>query len=183
MATKQPRKIKTIKRTTNSKKQSLINDNNKTESIIDIDETNQPITHTIGNIKINQNMLAYMQSIKKLNTANHEIKNEIFVADNLPYLNSSIRGNNFYMLDKYGLPIRKKEQNNIKPAFGWKYDDNHDPINIHINPILIKTNSPDIQIITLKYLKEHYPNQFKSSRGIIYKICQREFPDIDLSTL
>lgn len=143
----------------------------------------QPITKTTGDIKINKAMFEYLNHIRAINTQNHEIKDNIFATSDLDFVNATVRGDNFYMLDKYGLPIRKKEQNNPKPAFGWKYDENHEPINININPNLLKTNSYDIQIITLKQLKEKFPNQFKPPRGMIWKIYSNKFPDIDLNAL
>lgn len=135
------------------------------------------------NTKINNDMLEYMDSILKINKANNEIKDELFTGKVLKYVNSSIRNGNYYMLDKYGLPIRKNFQDSKKSAFGWRYNENQEPINIHINDILLQTDSQDIQKITLQQLKTQFPTLFKPPRGIIYKIYASEFPDISIDEL
>ena len=135
------------------------------------------------NTIINQNMLNYMHSILKINNNNNKIKDEIFTNKTLKCVNSSIRNGNFYILDKYGLPIRKNFQDSKKTAFGWKYNNEQEPINIHIDDILLKTESKDIQRLTLQQLKIQFASLFKSPRGIIYKIYSNEFPDIDLENL
>ena len=86
-------------------------------------------------------------------------------------------------LDKYNLPIRKNFQDSRKSAFGWKYNSNQEPINIHINDILLQTESQDILKITLQQLKTQFPTLFKPPRGIIYKIYSTEFPDINIDEL
>ena len=133
--------------------------------------------------KINKNMLDYMNHILRINKTNNEIKDELFTGKTLKCVNSSIRNNNFYTLDKYNLPIRKNCQDSKKTAFGWRYNDQQEPINIHISEILLQTNSPDIQKITLQQLKQQFGSLFKSPRGIIYKIYNSEFPDMDIENI
>ena len=133
--------------------------------------------------KINTDMLEYMDSILKINKANNEIKDELFTGKVLKYVNSSIRNGNYYMLDKYGLPIRKNFQDSKKSAFGWRYNANQEPINIHINDILLQTESQDIQKVTLQQLKTQFPALFKPPRGTIYKIYASEFPDMSIDDL
>lgn len=133
--------------------------------------------------RINTNMLQYMDSILKINKANNEIKDDLFTGKVLKCVNSSIRNGNYYMLDKYGLPIRKNFQDSKKTAFGWKYNSNKEPINIHINDILLQTESQAIQTVTLQQLKTQFPTLFKPPRGIIYKIYAAEYPNISVEDL
>ena len=135
------------------------------------------------NTIINQNMLHYMDSILKINKNNNDIKDEIFTNKTLKCVNSSIRNGNYFLLDKYGLPIRKQFQDSKKTAFGWRYNEDMEPINIHINDILLKTESVDIQRTTLQQLKTQCPALFKAPRGTIYKIYASEFPKINLEQL
>ena len=86
------------------------------------------------------------------------------------------------MLDKYGLPIRKNSQDDNKKVYGWRYDELHDPINIHISSILLQTHSPDIQRITLQQLKTRFPKDFQP-KGIVWRIFKSEFPTIDIENV
>ena len=134
-------------------------------------------------ITINQDMLNYMIKISQSKVITDERKNELFDPNKLAFINKSVRNGNYYMVDKYGLPIRKNFQDSKKTAFGWKYNSNNEPINIHIGDILLQTNSDQIQEITLQQLKNQYPNLFKPPRGTIYKIYSTLYPEIDLETL
>lgn len=139
---------------------------------------------TDPNTVINMNMLRYMESIQQINRKNNDIKDKLFTGKTLKCVNnSSIRNENYYMLDKYNLPIRKANQDSKKTAFGWKYNEKHEPINIHINDILLQTESEDIQRVTLQQLKSQFPTLFKPPRGIIFKIYNSEFPDYDIEDL
>ena len=135
--------------------------------------------------KININMLHYMNHILKINKTNNEMKDEIFTGKDLKCVNSSIRNNNFYTFDKYKLPIRKSCQDSKKTAFGWRYNENQEPINIHIDNILLQTESKDIQKITLQQLKQQpaFANLFKPPRGIIYKIYSSEMPELNIENI
>lgn len=132
---------------------------------------------------INKDMLAYMEKISESKKITDDIKNELFDPNELKIVNDSVHNGNFYMLDKYGLVIRKNFQNSKKTAFGWKYNEDNQPINIHIGDLLLRTNSESIREITLQQLKHQYPNLFKPPRGIIYKIYSNIFPEINLENL
>ena len=135
------------------------------------------------NTIINNSMKKYMSKILKINASNNEYKDSLFTGKTLSYINSSVRNSNFYMLDKYGLPIRKTAQDSKKTAFGWRFNEDNEPINIHISDLLLATNSSDIQMITLQQLKQSFPSLFKKPRGIIAKIYDKEFPKINLDQL
>ncbi len=134
-------------------------------------------------ININPDMLNYMNSILAVKVKTDERKDQLFDPSELPVVNSGVRNNNYYMLDKYGLVIRKDFQNNKKSAFGWRYNSDNEPINIHIDNILLQTNSNNIRDITLQQLKHHYPSLFNPPRGVIYKIYSTTFPDINLDNI
>ena len=135
------------------------------------------------NTIINDPMASYMKSILKINASNNEYKDSIFTKDALECVNSSVHNSNYYILDRYGLPIRKNSQDSKKTAFGWRYDSNNEPLNIHIPEILLQTESPDIQTLTLQQLKQSFPTLFKPPRGIIYKIYATIYPDFKLEDL
>ena len=144
--------------------------------------TSQPTPPT-PNLRINQDMLNYMLKISQSKIITDERKNEIFDPAKLEFMNKSVRNCNYYMLDKFGLVIRKNFQDSKKTAFGWRYDTDNQPINIHINDILLQTNSSQIRDITLQQLKNQFPSLFKPPRGTIYRVYSVVFPEIDLDKL
>ena len=81
---------------------------------------------------INEPMAAYMTTILKINASNNKYKDSIFTKESLECVNSLVHNSNYYILDRYGLPIRKNCQDSKKTAFGWHYDSNNEPLNIHI---------------------------------------------------
>lgn len=135
------------------------------------------------NTIINPHMLEYMSHLLKINTANNKIKDSLFSGETLKCVNKSIHNSNYYMLDKYGLPMRKNSQDDNKKVFGWRYDEHHDPINIHINNILLQTHSNDIQQITIQQLKTRFPKDFTPKTGIVWRIYKNEFPDFNIETI
>ena len=137
----------------------------------------------MSEIIINQDMLEYMLKLSKCKIVTDEHKDELFNPERLEFMNKSVRNGNYYMIDKYGLLIRKNFQDSKKTAFGWKYNDQNEPINIHINDILLQTNSNQIREITLQQLKNQYPNLFKPPRGTIYKVYSVLYPEINLEEL
>lgn len=129
-------------------------------------------------------MIKYMNEIMTKKRDRTKIVDNIFRADVLPTINKSIKSGNYYILDKYDLVIRKNDQNKPKSAYGWIYDSDGDPINIHINKVLLDTNSNDITIVTLQQLKAKFPSLFKSPRGQLWKIYSTlNFEDIDISNI
>lgn len=115
-------------------------------------------------------MIGYMNDIMTKKQKRSKAVDTIFRPDLLPIANKSIKSGNYYILDKYKLVIRKLDQNKPKSAYGWVYDKDGSPINIHISKILLDTNSDDITIVTLQQLKAKFPTIFKPPRGQLYKI-------------
>lgn len=132
---------------------------------------------------INKDMLHYMQKLSAHKNTSDNYTDDIFKNNVLENINKSVHNGNYYMLDKYGLIIRKNFQNSRKSAFGWKYNKNNEPINIHVSDILLQTSSNKIQEITLQQLKRQFPLLFNPPRGIIYKIYNAIYPDINLDEL
>jgi hypothetical protein len=116
-------------------------------------------------IKINTNMEKYMDELMNRKRENDEIIDEKFNSNSLGIINETVKDGNFYILDKYNLVIRKKYYNYSKSPYGWKYDEENDPVNIHIDPIMLKTKSPDITSITLQQLQITEKGGVSGKRG------------------
>lgn len=134
-------------------------------------------------IFINEVMRNYMTNLFESKNKTEKKKDILFNPKRLSMVNSSVRNGNYYMLDRYGLVIRKNQQNSKKTAFGWRYDSNNEPINIHIGDIMLQTNSDQIRKITLQQMKYQWPNLFTPPRGLIYKVYSELFPEINLETI
>lgn len=129
-------------------------------------------------------MIKHMEDIMAKKKKRSKQVDDIFKASELPFANKSIKSGNYYILDKYDLLIRKLDQNKVKSAYGWIYDKDGDPINIHINKVLLDTNSQDITVVTLQQLKIKFPNLFKPPRGQIWRVYNNlNFEDIDISNI
>lgn len=120
--------------------------------------------------KINPVMADYMNQIIKKSKKKDKEADELFEEDErLVFINNKIKSNNKCIFDKYNLIIKRNDFGKENSAFGWVWDMNHEPINIHINKVLLDTNSDDITIITLQQLKNKFPTLF-TSRGLLYKV-------------
>lgn len=131
--------------------------------------------------KINKPMEKYMEIIMNNEDKQMSVVHEIFSSENLSFVNKSVKNGNYYMLDKYNIVIRKNEFGNHKSVFGWIYDANHEPINMHIDPILITTASNDITTITLQHLMNRFPSAFKTARGALNKIYSSINIDLNIN--
>lgn len=120
-------------------------------------------------IKINEDMLRYMKDILHKKKVTDDLINSLFNPSRLEFINKDVRNGDYYALDIYGLPVRKKAYNTKKSAFGWTYEDG-ELINIHVNELQHKTNSDETQRITLQHLKYKFPKLFQPPRGVIYRI-------------
>lgn len=134
-------------------------------------------------VKINRLMDKYMDSIMNMKYETDNSISQFFDSKRLSIINKNVRNGNYYTIDRFGLVIRKEEFDNVRSPYGWRYYtprnissedydgiDNKEPINIHINDILLQTNSPDIQKVTIQYLQREHPALFKGPRGILYKV-------------
>lgn len=121
-------------------------------------------------IKINKPMEDYMRNIMNGKQISDNKIDKHFDNNTLQFINKYVKNENYYIFDKYNLVIRKKEFNNKKSPYGWIYNDEHEPINIHIDTMLMKMNSNDIQTITLQHINHEFPAVLKAPRGVLYKI-------------
>ena len=167
---KSVKSVKSVKSSTNSLNQSET-------SVI-----TPPVINPVIETEIDPDMKQYMDMLANNKVRYESVKSNLFDPNKLAMVNKTVRNDNYYMLDKYGLVIRKECQNSKKTAFGWKYYED-EPVNIHIGDLLLKTNSKDIQIITLQQIKEQFPTVFNAPRGVIYKVYSEMFPNIDLNNL
>lgn len=129
-------------------------------------------------------MVEYMEDIMTKKQGRSKVVDSIFRADALACANRSIKSGNFYILDKYNIIIRKSEQNKTKSAYGWTYNADNEPINIHIPKVLLDTNSKDITTVTLQNMKAKFPALFKAPRGHIYRVYSMvNLPDVDITKI
>lgn len=129
-------------------------------------------------------MVEYMEDIMTKKQGRNKIVDSIFRADALSCANRSIKSGNYYILDKYNIIIRKSEQNKTKSAYGWVYNANNEPINIHIPKVLLDTNSKDITVVTLQHLKSKFPTLFRAPRGHIFHIYSMlDLADVDITQI
>lgn len=136
-----------------------------------------------SDVKINKAMEKYMSDLMSEKDKSDTRVDNRFSSERLAFVNKSVKNGNYYVIDKYNLIIRKNDFNNKKSAYGWVYDENDDPINLHIDSILLKTQSPDIKLITIQQLKRAYPTLFKAPRGVLYKIYSTLDLGVDVKNL
>jgi len=134
-------------------------------------------------IKVNNFMMKYMENNGVKQIKNNAFHTELFKCPKLEKFNVSVKNGNTYSVDKYGLPMRKSEYESKKTPFGWAINEQGEPINIHINYILVQTSSNDIKKLTLQYLKSKFGTLFKGPKGVIYKLYQAYDPTMKLDAL
>ena len=131
-------------------------------------------------LKNSEKIVLNIQSKDIMSTLLHYTKvednalDEYFNRDSLLCVNKALKEGNYYAFDKYGLIIRRKEQNNAKSVFGWIYNENKEPISIHIDKILIQTNKSKNEIakLTFQSLCNKFPSEFNKPKGIYKRVAQ-----------
>lgn len=100
-----------------------------------------------------------------------------FNKEGLLCVNKSLKEGNYYAFDKYGLIIRRKFLNDEKSLYGWTYNDNKEPISIHVDKMLIRTNaSPHkIAITTFQKFRNKFPAEFKKGAKSTYEKVAKNF--------
>jgi hypothetical protein len=126
------------------------------------------------NIIINTKFKQLFNKIFNLKPTDHKIETD---NEYLTKINSKIKNNNYYKLDKYGLVIRTNEVNKKKTIFGYIMNEDNEYINIHINNLLISFNSKELILHTLQLFKNNHKKEFKQN-SIIYKLYNNLYPDI-----
>lgn len=115
---------------------------------------------TINNntISINHDFKDVMNSIMMNNEVSNNVRGTIFDESLKLYsINSSVRNKNYYTLDKYGLVIRRDNQNDVKSPFGWCLIDN-EPVNIHVGDTILINN---VRKTVMQKMKQRWRPQFE----------------------
>jgi hypothetical protein len=132
---------------------------------------------------VNEDIAAFFKNLWEKNE-NTLVEDYFKNGNEMSDINKILRKENYYALDKYGLIIRKKEQNKPKSPFGWIFKDGVEFINIHVNILQTKIDV-DKKIILMKTLatiKNKFPEIFLKQK-IFVKTYSKIFPDIDLSKI
>lgn len=134
-------------------------------------------------IHINVDVLKYLNDRLHNSTPESSLQSSIFTKDALPMANRTVKHGNYYAIDKYGLVIRKSFRGSQRSEYGWEFNDNDEPVNVHVSSILIRTRSrEDIQLTTLKLLKDRFPAAFRPN-GLIRRVYSILYPHIDIDKL
>jgi hypothetical protein len=100
-----------------------------------------------------------------------------FNKENILCINKSLKEGNYYAFDKYGLIIRRKFLNDEKSLYGWTYSDNKEPISIHVDKMLIRTNMSVSAVAktTFQKLRNKFPAEFKKGVKSTYEKVATHF--------
>jgi hypothetical protein len=129
-----------------------------------------------NNIKY-EKVIPNIMSVDTMDLILHYTKKEeveldnYFTKDGLYCVNKNCKEGNYYAFDKYGLIIRRKAFNDNKNMYGWIYNDNREPISIHIDNQLILVNSPKIFPQTIQKLKSKYGQKCFGPRSIYERVA------------
>lgn len=106
-----------------------------------------------------------------------ETLDNYFNKEDILCVNKSLKEGNYYAFDKYGLIIRRKFLNDEKSLYGWTYNDNKEPISIHVDKMLIRTNIPASTIAktTFQKLRNKFPAEFKKGSKSTYEKVAKNF--------
>jgi hypothetical protein len=135
-------------------------------------------------IKKHQKWINYFRKV--INKTEDENNKVDWNDTSLARINKSVRCGNFYMLDLFEILIKKKEFGKNKSAFGWRWEtiDGEDyPVSIHIDPLLIKTGSPDLKVQTLTKIRNMFPAVFEEEKGLFWKGYTDTDPYLNIRTL
>jgi hypothetical protein len=88
-----------------------------------------------------------------------------FTKESILIINKNVKEANYYAFDKFGLIIRRKAYNDNKSIFGWIYNDYREPISIHIDQYLMKTDPDRVFTQTIQKLRYKYPKEFSETSG------------------
>lgn len=100
-----------------------------------------------------------------------------FNKEDLLCVNKSLKEGNYYAFDKYSLIIRRKFLNDEKSLYGWTYNENKEPISIHVDKMLIRTNTLAgvIAKTTFQKLRNKFPAEFKKGNKSTYEKVVKNF--------
>lgn len=154
--------------TNNEKNKSIVLNQNKTRSDIDIVPPE--------NVIIVQESYNLFQELIREELLNSKLLTEFFNNPKTAIVNSTIKDkNNLYTLDRYGLIIRKKEYMKKTSPYAWKFDQNNEPIHYLTKPDVCNEEENIKSVLNAQYMMKK--TSFTNSTGIIYKIYSKYFPE------
>ena len=154
--------------TNDEKNKSIVLNQNKTRSDIDIVPPE--------NVIIVQESYNLFQELIREELLNSKLLTEFFNNPKTAIVNSTIKDkNNLYTLDRYGLIIRKKEYMKKTSPYAWKFDQNNEPIHYLTKPDVCNEEENIKSVLNAQYMMKK--TSFTNSTGIIYKIYSKYFPE------
>lgn len=124
------------------------------------------ISHQLKKLRPDtKNITPNILSLETMDEILHYTKKEerglddYFTKEGLLCVNKNCR-DNFYAFDKYGIIIRRKAHNDPKNAYGWIFNDDHEPISIHIDQYLMRLEPSKVFKQTIQKLKAKFAKQF-----------------------
>lgn len=126
-------------------------------------------------IKIVNDSLLLFKDVVKEEKDNVEILNNYFKNPKTALINMSIKNKlNLYSLDRYGLVIRRNAYMKKNSLYGWKFDENKEPIHYLVKPDTCSDEENIKAVLNAQYLMNQ---KAFSSVGIIYKIYSKYYPE------
>lgn len=125
-------------------------------------------------IRINKDMKKVIDDLLKDEHAALSDVTSKFTDKRCDVINKNIKTkNNFYALDKFGLLIRQGAYEKQNDPFGWKYDQDNNPIHVWTS---IDVSEQQNVMNVLSRQKINKPTIFEP-RGILYKVYINHFPE------
>lgn len=131
---------------------TILSTDNETETDIEQHSNEENIQHednnddNIDNLIINENMIEFFKNLyNHVNNRNDEFS-QLFTNTILEDINNRKHftdKHSKYNIDKYNLLIRENKYNNHNDACGWVFDDDNQPVNIHVTNELKQTKTDD----------------------------------------
>lgn len=108
-------------------------------------------------------------------TISNTALDEFFKNTRCVIVNSGVKDKtNLYGLDRFGLVIRRKAYLKKNNVYGWKYDNNMEPVHILTNLELCDDETNIKNVINAQYMMEE---RLFNKNGVIYKIYSRYYPE------
>lgn len=178
--TKQRKQSQHVKRTnrTRSKRstQSQTSTTSKKSSKTSARQT-VPMTFTASkkpprdpNTIILKDMLDYMLGVHKKSTKINEINEDDFTtADNeiLKEFNNRVRDGNLYILDAYGIVVRKNDYGTTKSPFAWSRDANNNIVNMFVPP---ECPDPDKHSEAIIRISSKFTSRWNDPKNVLHKV-------------
>lgn len=127
------------------------------------------------NISIVDDSLLLFDDIIKEETISNAALDDFFKNPRCVIVNSGVKDKtNLYGLDRFGLVIRRKAYLKKNNVYGWKYDNNMEPVHILTNLELCEDQENIRNVINAQFMME---GRLFNKNGVIYKIYSRYYPE------